>query len=91
MEGPTEQQEGGRPGALVIGLASAGVLALVVFTLMVADAGYGSDPHREFAQRRSYNMVKRDVHRSLPRALPVALVGGVLLVLAARLRRRAAA
>lgn len=71
-------------------IASAlGVLAIVLATLDLASAGYGTRVRRGFGDRRSYDMVKPAVHRALPR---VALTGGCgvgLLVAGGALRRRA--
>lgn len=52
------------------GLIGASIILVIAFVLTVADAGYGHNPHRTFGQRRSYNMVKTDVHEVLPKALP---------------------
>ena len=57
--------------------------------LTVANAGYGARVLRGFSERRSYDMVKRDVHRQLPRALISAACGIGLIGLGARLRARA--
>ncbi|MFT5048671.1 MAG: hypothetical protein ACI8QZ_000058 [Chlamydiales bacterium] len=68
-------------------MAFGGVLLLWA-VLGLASAGYGSRPTRDFAARRSYNMVKRDVHTAFPTALMRAAAGLSLLALGARTRRR---
>ena len=65
-----------------------GVLVIFVSVIQVANAGYGTRPLREFSERRSYNMVKRDVHAVLPWALVQGLAGLGLVLVGARLRRR---
>jgi hypothetical protein len=62
------------------GLFVAGIALILASALHLADAGYGSDPHREFAERRSYNTVKRSVHDALPMTI---LLGGCGLALIA--------
>jgi len=71
------------------GLIVASVVLVIAFVLTIADAGYGHDPHREFGQRRSYNMVKQDVHGALPGALPYLLGAAVLFALGHLTLRRA--
>jgi len=56
-------------------LLALGIVAIALSALTLASAGYGSRPTRSFAQRRSYNMVKTEVHRALPRALLIGLAG----------------
>ena len=70
-------------------LIGASIVLVIAFVLTVADAGYGHDPYRTFGQRRSYNMVKRDVHGALPAALPYLLGAGVLFGLGHLTLRRA--
>jgi hypothetical protein len=71
------------------GLIGASVVLVIAFVLTIADAGYGHNPHREFGQRRSYNMVKEGVHGALPGALPYLLGAGVLFALGYWTLRRA--
>jgi len=63
------------------GLVAAGVLVIVVAVLYVLEAadGPGAAP-TQFAQRRSYDQVKVEVHRVFPLAFLVAL-GGLGLAL----------
>ena len=65
-----------------------GVLMILWAALGLASAGYGTSPAREFGARRSYNMVKRDVHRAFPFALLRGLGGVVLISVGARMRQR---
>ena len=53
-----------KAGWVLLGIGLATILWAV---LRVANAGYGTNPRRSFAERRSYDMVKRDVHRVLRR------------------------
>ncbi len=68
-------------------LTGLGGVVVLVAVLRVANAGYGTSPKREFAQRRSYDMVKRDVHKVLPGAIIQGLAGLGIVLLSARLRR----
>ena|GEM_PF-3151086 len=70
-------------------LIGASIVLVIAFVLTVADAGYGHDPYRTFGQRRSYNMVKQNVHGALPGALPYLLGAGVLFGLGHLTLRRA--
>jgi len=65
---------GGRRRFAVV-LLALGVLVILSAVLRVASAGYGSRPLRELPERRSYDTVKRDVHRVLPWALVQGLAG----------------
>jgi hypothetical protein len=75
-----------RAGWVAIGL---GAVLLLVAVLYLSAAGHGTRTLHDFAERRSYDMVKRDVHRALPRAVTIAAAGGLLIALGRRLRRRA--
>jgi len=74
--------EGRRRARLVLGLRIAGgvlIFAGVLFVLEVAN-GPGTGPKR-FAERRSYDQVKVDLHRSFPLGFSIALAGlGLFLV-----------
>jgi len=70
------------------GLMAVGCALVLWAVLGLAGAGYGSQPTRNFAARRSYNMVKRDVHRAFPAAMMRAVAGLAILALGARTRRR---
>jgi len=63
------------------GLLAAGVLAIALAALNLANAGYGTAPRREFAQRRSYDMVKEDTHRAFPVTVLLG-VGGLFAAMA---------
>ena len=56
-----------------------GILVLVGCVIAVNHAAIQHNPHSTFAQRTSYTMAKRSVHETLPRILPVAFLGAVLL------------
>ena len=71
-------------------LMAVGALGILWGVIELSGAGYGTDVRRDFAQRRSYNMVKRDVHEALPWAAAKALGGLGVLLLGARLRFRRA-
>ncbi len=73
-------------GSLSIGV---GLALIVGATLWLANVGYGSHVLREFASRRSYDMVKASVHEVLPGVLLTGLGGLGLILLGGRLRRRA--
>ena len=67
-------------------LQGAGLVMIVWAALGLSAAGYGNRPTRIFAERRSYNMVKVDVHDALPTAALRGVLGLLLLGLGARLR-----
>ena len=73
-------------GSLSIGV---GLALIVAATLWLAIVGYGGHVRRQFAERRSYDMVKTSVHQALPGVLLTGLGGLGLILLGARLRRRA--
>lgn len=56
-----------------------GILVLVGCVIAVNQAAIQHNPHSTFAERTSYSMAKRSVHQTLPRILPVAFIGAVLL------------
>ncbi|MDA1266882.1 MAG: hypothetical protein O2816_17515 [Planctomycetota bacterium] len=64
-----------------------GVVLIVLAALNLTSAGYGTRVRREFADRRSYDMIKPQVHRALPRTLMLGLGGLTLLLVGARLGR----
>ena len=57
----------------------------------VLAAAYGPEPARTFAERRSYDQVKPDVHAAFPTAMARALAGVLVISLGVRTRRRRAA
>jgi len=65
---------------LVAGLAT--IVGAVLYVLEAAD-GPGPNPHT-FAERRSYDQVKVEVHRTFPYALLVGLGGLALAMLGKR-------
>lgn len=69
------------------GLIAAGVVAIILAALNLSSAGYGSTVRRGFANRRSYDMVKPDVHRALPKTLFLGVGGLALVLVGARLGR----
>lgn len=56
-------------------------MAIVIAALNLANAGYGTTPRRDFAQRRSYDMVKQDTHRAFPVTVLLG-VGGLFAAMA---------
>ncbi len=66
----------------------AGLLVVLVAVLDLNGAGYGWRVRHDFAERRSYDMVKRGVHRAFPRVLLTAACGGALIWVGGRLRAR---
>jgi hypothetical protein len=76
---------------LGLGLLAAGLLVIVAAVLWVLEAanGPGAAP-RTFAERRSYDQVKVEVHRTFPFALLVGLAGLGLAMFGNRLAQRAA-
>ena len=68
-------------------LTALGAVVVLSAVLRVANAGYGTRPKRVFAERRSYDMVKRDVHAVLPGAIVRGLAGLGIMLLSGRLRR----
>jgi hypothetical protein len=68
-------------------LSVLGGLLVLWGVLHLTSAGYGTDPHRGFAERRPYNEVKRSVHAAVPGALLRAAAGGLAIAVGARLRR----
>lgn len=69
---------------VVLGLVT--IVGAVLAVLEIAN-GPGTGP-KTFAQRRGYDQVKADVHRSFPLALVVGLGGLGLSMAGARLARR---
>ena len=63
------------------------VLGAVLYLLEVAN-GPGSGP-TTFAERRSYDLVKRDLHAALPIGAPIALAGLGIAIWGNRIRERA--
>lgn len=59
-----------------------GIVLIIAATLNMTSAGYGTSVRREF--RRSYDMIKNDVHAALPRTV---LLGGLGLLLLVGFRR----
>jgi hypothetical protein len=85
-----EEEPPALPGRSPLGwiLTGLGILLILVGVLEITSAGYGTHVLREFAERRSYDMVKRDLHRALPRAALTAVLGGGLLFAGSRARVR---
>ncbi len=86
----TWDQAAWRP-RLDLGLAVCGLgLGLILWGVSgVLAAAYGPEPPRNFAERRSYDQVKPDVHAAFPTAMVRALSGVLVVGLGARMRRRA--
>ncbi len=76
------------PSPVARALVVVGAGCVLWAVLHLTTAGYGTDPHREFAQRRSYNMVKRDVHAAFLGGLTRASAGALLIALGLRYGRR---
>ena len=73
-----------RPGWFVTAF---GIALIIWATLSIAGAGYGSRPKLNFAERRSYDMVKRDVHRAFPLSMLKAATGLALIFVGAKMRK----
>ena len=56
-----------------------GILVMVGCVIAINHAAIQHGPNSSFAQRTSYSMAKRSVHETLPRVIPVAALGAVLL------------
>ena len=69
-------------------LTGVGILAILVATLWMASAGYGTEIRREFGQRRSYDMVKPAVQQAFPGVTLTGPSGFALIMLGARMRQR---
>jgi hypothetical protein len=69
-------------------LTGIGALLVLLGVFELTSAGYGTRVRHNFAERRSYDMVKTDVHAALPWAATKALVGLGVVLLGARLRSR---
>lgn len=69
-------------------LTGVGIVAILVATLWMASAGYGTEIRREFGQRRSYDMVKPAVQQAFPGVTLTGLSGFALILLGARMRQR---
>ena len=67
-----------------------GILIIIGCVLYINDAAMQHNAHSTFAQRTTYNMVKRSVHENFPRVLPIALLGCLLLAGGNLLVQRAA-
>ena len=74
---------------LGITLVVVGLLTIVTSVLVVLELanGPGTGP-KSFAQRRSYDQVKAEIHRSFPLGLLAGLAGLALTMAGARLARR---
>ena len=70
-------------------LSGLGLGAIVLSTIMLASAGYGTRVRRSFSERRTYDMVKPAVQRALPRVALTGLTGLGLMIVGTGLRRRA--
>jgi ABC-type Fe3+ transport system permease subunit len=72
-----------------IALVVLGLLTIVTSVIVVLEIanGPGTGP-KAFAERRGYDQVKTDVHRSFPLALVAGLGGLALAMAGARLARR---
>ncbi len=75
-----------RRGALLLALGIAVIVGAVLYVLEAAN-GPGWGP-RTFAERRSYDQVKLEVHRTFPLAFPVGLLGLGLALWGGRLLQR---
>jgi hypothetical protein len=86
---PMQPTRASRPRRIAVGrgLIAAGILSIVLAALHLASAGYGSSVRRGFANRRSYDMVKPDVHRALPRTFLLGIGGLAVVLVGARLAR----
>jgi len=73
------------------GLVVLGLIGIVWGVLHVTNAAQGTRVRRDFAQRRSYDQVKRAVHESFAGGLARGLGGLALALLGARLRGGSAA
>lgn len=82
---PARSERAAWHGRWVIGL---GVALIALAALHLAAAGYGTRPRRDFAERRSYDMVKPAVHRALPRSALLGTAGLAFVLAGGRLRRR---
>jgi hypothetical protein len=69
------------------GLIGGGILIIAVSVIVVLEIanGPGTGP-KSFAQRRGYDQVKQDVHRSFPIALLGGLLGLAIAMTGARIR-----
>ncbi len=70
-------------GWILIGV---GLVVLVWAVLRVTSAAYGTQPRHDFAQRRSYDMIKPVVHEVFPMALVQGLAGLALMIAGGRQR-----
>ena len=75
--------------ALGWSMTALGLAMILACVLWVSSAGYGTRVLRSFAERRSYDTVKRDVHAVMPYALPLGLAGLGLAIAGGAVRRRA--
>ena len=78
---PTPRPGARRAATVVMGLGFALILS-GVFYLLAASNGPGRAP-RTFAERRSYNLVKVDLHRAMPVGFSLGF-GGLLVVIAGK-------
>jgi hypothetical protein len=75
----------GRRRGVGVALMLVGAVALLWSVLQLSSAGFGTSPTPSFAQRRSYDRIKSEVHQVFPEALVRALLGFALLVAGNRL------
>ena len=75
-----------RLGGVLIG---AGLALVLVGVLYLLEAASGGRRPRSFAERRSYDQVKVDLHAAFPAAAALAAAGLTLALGGARLRRGA--
>lgn len=73
-------------GLALVSIGLVIIVGAVIAVLEVAN-GPGTGP-KAFAERRSYDQVKVEVHRSFPLAFAVGVAGLGLAMLGARLARR---
>ena len=69
------------------GLIALGILGIILATLHLANAGYGSSVRRGFGNRRTYDMIKPAVHQAMPRTILLGLGGLLLVVVGGRMGR----
>lgn len=84
---PAPRRSTRRWGIALVALGLLVIVAAVITVLEVAN-GPGLGP-RSFAERRSYDQVKVEVHRVFPAAFLAGLGGLALALLGGRLLRRA--
>jgi hypothetical protein len=86
LQGGSRQSRRFKQSLVLTGL---GLVAILWGVLHLTSASLGGPPKvNEFANRRTYNQIKREVHLAYPGLLWRCAIGGLLIFAGARMRAR---